>query len=668
MFTARALLAWICLAAAAQAEVLTLTGEQRPEWLARDGIVMAGSWEPLLFRVRRDGGEGYTPSAEQIAAYHREQSPAMIAQLKALGVNFVMMHCYKGGGMQAERESMADAVQFAKRCREAGLRVGVYNYSGAFIWELFFKEKPEAQDWVLLKPDGSPVTYGKAQYRYYWNRNHPQAQAYYRQLVRFAVEDIQTDLIHFDNHNIGPGYDANSAERFRQYVQATFSAEQLRQHGIDPATAQPPKSVPKELAQRYHDARPTTADPKSTAAKAEDPLLARAWTNFCCQSLADSYHDMNRYARSLRRDILVECNPAGVRPTIILPVDHGRLLSGGEAIWDESAKPRYAAGVLTSRIRTYKVTRRMNNSMFAYVTSPLEAAESLAFNLDCLGAICWFEYGQIVNRPGQTAPVDEAVLPYVRFFHRQRALFRDARVVADLAVIRSFPSMVFGEPATARLTGQVEEALILHRRPFQILYKPQLDLLPQYKLAVLAGCAALGDRTVEQIRRFVQGGGRLCVIGPLATHDEWMLPRKKPALDDLPAKQVVRAAADSDWLAAIHQACGGPAPLSIAARSLGSEKVKSLPFPLPAAAGLCCELTEQPQRRMLHLVNFRDDGPVSEVAVDLQVPAGKKVHSVQLLTPAGEAAQKLPFQTEGASVRFTIPQVEVYALAVVQTD
>jgi hypothetical protein len=87
---------------------------------------MAGSWEPLYFRVRRDGAPDYTPTAEQLAAYQREHSPEMVARLKDLGVNFVMMHCNKGGGLEAERESMADAVRFARLCHDNGLRVGVY--------------------------------------------------------------------------------------------------------------------------------------------------------------------------------------------------------------------------------------------------------------------------------------------------------------------------------------------------------------------------------------------------------------------------------------------------------------------------------------------------------------------------------------------------------------
>ena len=142
-----------------RAETLTLPPQHRPEWLQRNGIVMAGDWEPLLFRVRRDGQPGYTPTPEQLAAYEREHSPEMIARLKALGVNFVMMHCYKGAGLQAERQSMADAAQFAARCHEAGLRVGAYCHQRHHALGVFFKEKPEAKEWAVLddKHDHLPL-------------------------------------------------------------------------------------------------------------------------------------------------------------------------------------------------------------------------------------------------------------------------------------------------------------------------------------------------------------------------------------------------------------------------------------------------------------------------------------------------------------------------------
>jgi len=364
----------------------------------------------------------------------------------------------RGAGVEAERESMADAARFAQRYHDAGIRVGVYNYSGTLFWELFFKAVPEAKEWVVLDADGKPRTYGKATYRYYWNRNHPDAQAYYRQIVRYAVNDIEADLIHFDNYAVGPGHDTNSIERFRQYLADTFASKLLEEAGIrDLQTARPPGSGASDL-------------------------LRRAWLDFSCQSLADSYLDMARYARSLRKNILVELNPGGVRSRTAAPVDHGRLLQGGEAYWDESWSPEYRSGRLRTRIRTYKVARRMNNMAFTYTTTPLAIAESMAFNLDCLGCICWYEYGKIVSRPYSDDPVDTDLLPFIRFFHRRRDLFREANVVADVAVLRSFPSQVFANPKHAQLTARVEQALIENRVCFQIIYDNHLEDLGPEKL------------------------------------------------------------------------------------------------------------------------------------------------------------------------------------------
>ncbi|MDO8543620.1 MAG: hypothetical protein Q7S40_24525 [Opitutaceae bacterium] len=610
---------------------LTLRTDQRPEWLRRDGIVMAGSWEVLPFRVRRDGGAGYEPTAEQRAAYEREHSPEMIAQLKSLGVNFVMMHCYKGGGLEAERESMADAVKFARLCHDAGLRVGCYTYSGAFIWELFFPEKPAARDWVVMNPDGTPLTYGKAQYRYFWNRNHPEAQEFYRGIVRFAIEEMRTDLIHFDNYTIGPGHDANSVARFRDYLRTRFTAAFLKDNGIaDAAAITPP------------------LDRTGTS------FLAHAWADFCSQSLADSFHAMTRYARTLRPDILMETNPAGVDRTPRWAVDHGRLLRGGEAFWDEGRHPGFAGGALTTRIRTYKAARGLSNSAFAYVTNPLEAAESMAFNLDCLGAICWFEYGEMVRRPGLKDPMSTALGPFVDFYHRRHELLREAEVVADVGVFRSYPSMQFGPPAQAKLAGAVEDLLIANRRAFQLVFDQQIDELSRWPVLVMAGCVALSNVQVNRIREYVAAGGRLCVIGPLATHNEWMLPRERPALDDLPAERVVRVGEKADWLDAIRRACGGQLSLSVTSDS-GD----------PAIEGLAAELTEQPARRLVHLVNYRSDQPMKEVAVRVALPRGRNAKSVTLASPERTGDVTIPFRQEEGVVSFTVPVIGVYEIAVV---
>ncbi len=606
----------------------TLPLDQRPEWVSRDGIVMAGSWEPLLFRVRRDGGSGYTPTPEQRAAYEREQSPEMIERLKALGVNFVMMHCYKGGGLELERESMADAVRFSKLCHDAGLRVGVYNYSGAFMWDTFFKEVPAAKDWILLNEGGKPIIYGGAAYRYYWNRNHPDAVRFYKDTIKFAIEEVGTDLIHFDNYHYGPGYDANSIERFRRYLREEFTPEQLKSMNAEnPDIVQPPKSG------------------------GADDLLRRVWLDFFCRSLADSYSEMGRYARTLRKDILVECNPQGPREWIHPPIDHGNLLRGGEAFWDEGARSGFQNGKLQTSIRTYKVARSMDNIAFRYVLTPLEMAESMAFNLDCLGCIYWFEYGEISNYPGEKNPVEPKTVPFVRFFHQRRDLLRDAEVVADVAVMRSFPSQVFAPKECRELTNKFEQTLIENRACFQIIYDHQLGDLKRYKALVLAGCAAMSDEHIEQIKSYVAGGGRLCVIGPLATHDEWMLPRDKPPLEDIPNDRVFRFAPKRNPLSAVRRTCDDRLLLDVSA-------------PL----GLCAELTEQNGRRLVHLVNYRPDGPVEKIKVDLQLPPGSRAASVALAGPGHEQDLELPFEQKQDAVEFTVPSVDIYEIAVVKFE
>ncbi len=619
-------LVWGWWVATGSCETLTLPLAKRPAWLQRDGIVMAGSWEPLIHRVRRDGGKGYEPTPEQRAAYAREHSPEMVADLEALGVNFVMMHAYKGYGLEAERESMADAVRFSKLCHEAGLRVGVYNYSGAFGWELFFTERPDARAWLLTDQSAKPLTYGSSQYRYYWNRNHPAARAFYQDIVRFAVCDIQADLIHFDNYGYGPGFDTCSVERFRKYLARTFTNRELKTAGItDLKWVYPPRN------------------------DAPSNLLHRAWLDFACQSLADSFAEMTQYARRLRKDLLLECNPPPPGDRIRPPVDHGRLLPGGEAFWEEGPEPGYRDGVLHSRIRTYKIGRAFDNAVFAYTRNPLEAAEAMAFNLDCLGCVCWFEYGKIVRMPGAQEPMSTNLLPFIRYFNTNRDLFRDTTAIADVAVLRSFPSQAFAEPKWAKLTDRVEQALVENRVPFQMIYDSKLADLKSYRAVILAGCIALSDLQIKLLKRYVDSGGRLCVIGPVATHDEWFRPRTRPGLRGIPPERTGQFPEGADYVAAVRQSCGG-----------------GFSFTANAPAGLCAELTGQHGRRLLHLVNYRDDAAATDIVIQIALPAGKSVKSVRLSSPLHADRPELTFGQTTDSVTFTVPQVNLYEIVVVE--
>jgi hypothetical protein len=290
----------------------------------------------------------------------------------------------------------------------------------------------------------------------------------------------------------------------------------------------------------------------------------------------------------------------------------------------------------------------MNNIAFVYTTTGLEMAESMAFNRDCLGCICWFEYGKIVAKPGSNEPVSNTLAPFIRFFNTRRDLLRETKVVADVAVLRSFPSQVFANSNYAKLTYQVEEALIENHICFQIIYDHHLKDLKRYRALVLAGCIALSEQQIEQIRQYIKSGGRVCVIGPVATHDEWMLPREKLPLDDLPITSVVRIGQNDDILEAVGRACANELSLS-----------------LKAEPGLCSELTELPGKRLVHLVNYRADDPIKNITISLRLPAERHVKAVTLAGPEREHDIKLTFKEQAGVVTFTVPQVSIYEIAVV---
>jgi hypothetical protein len=286
--------------------------------------------------------------------------------------------------------------------------------------------------------------------------------------------------------------------------------------------------------------------------------------------------------------------------------------------------------------------------MFLLVLATPASAESMAFNRDCLGCACWFEGGEIRERPAPEALLVGDLSPFIRFFHQRRDLLRDAVVIADVAVLRSFPSQVLSGLPNTQLTNQVEQALIAGRGCFQIIYDHQLADLRRYRALVLAGCAAMGDEQLDHIRRYVATGGRLCAIGPVATRDAWNRPRPKPALDDLPASRVARCSANDDPLAAVRRACDNALSLEV-----------------DGPHGLCAELTQQPGRRMLHLVNYRGDQPARDVRVRLRLPAGRRPKSVTLASPEHAADRPLPFREQEGVVTFTVPEGRVYEIALV---
>jgi len=168
---------------------------------------------------------------------------------------------------------------------------------------------------------------------------------------------------------------------------------------------------------------------------------------------------------------------------------------------------------------------------------------------------------------------------------------------------------------------------------------------------VLAGCVAMSDEQIEQVRRYAAGGGRVVLLGPVATHDEWLTPRKTPALQDLPDTRSARVENVSDLAPTLGTLLQTPPSLMV-----------------NGPQGLYAELTEQAGRRLVHLVNYKTDAPARSVEVRVQLPAGKRAKGATLARPGYEKDRDLEIREEENAIKCVVPAIEIYGILVVSWD
>ena len=84
-----------------------------------------------------------------------------------------------------------------------------------------------------------------------------------------------------------------------------------------------------------------------------------------------------------------------------------------------------------------------------------------------------------------------------------------------------------------------------------------------------------------------------------------------------------------------------------------------------AKPGLCSELTEQPGRCLVHLVNYRSDGPIEDISITLRLPSGRQVDTVTLISPEHENDFEVDFQEHPGTTTFHVAEVNTYEIAVV---
>lgn len=586
---------WKWTALAAACSVLAWTTAQaaaleRLPWMDDDGIVLAESPRSPAHRARALGRMNLILPASEEEGFRREHSAAMMEELRNLGVTTVLLHYYEGFGLQAEEAGMKDACSLATLACKAGLRVAAY-IGGTLGWESLSKELPESTAWQAATPDGQPMLENeKEPFRRVAAFLRPAYNDHLERVLRRAVTEMGADMVYFDHIGLGnDSWDRFSAAQFQDYLTARGFKDAIRV--------------------------------KSPPTKADDPLT-RAWAEFRIKSTTDHFRRMSRFVSSLNPQCAVVCNAGGVDndSAAARGVDHAQLLAFSHAFRGEATKPGWSGNRAVTRIRSLKTGQAFGNVTLLDCETPLELAENMAFNLNSLGNIAWFENSRLLPPRARVGRINPFVRPYLDFYRAHTEFYRGATRATDVAVLRPLETFAHGAEPKRRAISDAEQALIESQTPFAILFDKNWQNLDTHQAVIVPDESDLSAAQRTLLDNFKARGGEVI---PAAT------------LQGDPHR---------------------------ARERLGAR----LRVQVTAPSGVAAEVTE---RRMVpqvlvHLVNYRIEQPPKNVTVTVRAGRTSRPLKAEYWNPLDPKPTMLKLTRTGNQLEVTVPQVDIYGLIV----
>ncbi|HVS70838.1 MAG TPA: alpha-amylase family protein [Phycisphaerae bacterium] len=640
------------------------------------------SHEPLEFLLRR--GDRSTDVAQ---TYARMLDPDNIRQMAAAGVKWGRIFFYKGFGLEHERPHIAQAQKVADLMHSLGMKVSLY-VGGTMFIETLYQELPEARNWEQRDASNRPVPYGSQLFRHYACPNEPAYREYLRKVLTVGVNDLHADEFAFDNIMLQPEPHSCRCPRcltaFAAFLRRRYPTPEdaFDRFGID------------NVADLQVNAWQSDDEPAAIAAL-DDPVL-QEWVRFRCESLANYAGALYDITKTLNPDVAVLLNIKGIYSfnrywtnAVYHPLYAGRvdLVAFDTGGYNEHIDP--ATGALISQVRSYKMARRINSACEDSFSDDLRAATHMAFGLQ-------------KPLPG-LAPAPEGsgafnvFTPLMEFFrHYNDRYFTQTNNVADVAILRNWPTMAYSNSAAYVPATLMEQVLIQYKVPFDLLFDEQLNRLPQYSTLILAGQECVADDQLQTLLAFVRTGGTLILVGNVGQYDQYRARRPQNPL--LPARtegqgRILYAPtiqrADQPRRSAAQTS--DPEPGAPAPRASGAERFNPPQWLLPknhkelfqrvadsVPGGLSLTTTAPlttlaellvrgPSRETLaHFINFDRSpprSPVSPFSVTLKKSFPGPAKSLLWLSPESDNPLPLQFQDTPTHTTFTTPTLQIYGMA-----
>jgi hypothetical protein len=637
--------------------------------------------EPLDFLLRR--GDHFD---DEPARYAQMIDPDNIKRIADAGVVWSRIFFYKGFGLEYEKPHIDQAKIAADLMHQLGMKVSLY-VGGTMFTETFYRETPEAVNWEQRDQWDHWVPYGIQTYRHYACPNEPAYRDYIKRVIKIGVQDLRADELAFDNIMLQAEPESCRCPRcmkaFGEFLRRGYPTTKAatRRFGL-------PDTDWIRLNQWDSPEQPLALE------VLDDPVL-QEWTRFRCETLGKYSNDFYDYTKSLNPNTAVHFNIKGVYSfnrywtnAVYHPFYAGRIdvMSFDTVGYDEHID---FTGALVSQIRSYKIARRLGTSCEDAFDNDVRAAVHLAFGY---------------QKPGLTATPNggaafNVFTPLMEFFREYNdRYFTATDNVADVAVLRNWPSMAYSISAAYVPATLMEQVLIQHKVPFDLLFEEQLDGIANYSAVILAGQECVSDAQAALLLQYVRNGGTLVIAANTGQFNQWREEHTGPS-SLFPA--VAQAKGRIVYIPTIIpgpmrgriSAAGfqNPEP-GVTAPASAQRGVQMIPaqWVLPAnhqeiydtivgaiPAGLSVtseaplttvmELLNRAKSNetIVHFVNFDTKNPVAPFAVTLRKQFSGPVKSVTVFSPESDDPRTVSFKESAGSINFTAPAMRIYAMIVV---
>ncbi|MGH9327220.1 MAG: beta-galactosidase [Terriglobia bacterium] len=690
--------------------------ESRFERSAREKNEIASkiTWptqEPIAFVLRR----GHH-SEDIMEYYDREYLPANVQLMADAGVLHTRLECYKGLGLDVEMPEIQKTQRMAELMHKHGMKVSLY-VGGTMFIESFYQEVPEAVQWEQRDQLNHPVYYIETQtFRHFACFNDPEYHEYIKKVLRIAVEQVRADQIFFDNIFSLPEPKSCRCIRcipaFKKFLKERYPTR-------DAAFRRFGHRDPEHIVVNDWD----IFNSPDRLVSVDDPIL-QEWTGFRCETIARHCATYYDYVKSLNPKVSVGFNVKGIyginriwRNAVYHPQLAGKIDFSCFDFAGMTARLDSRTGALISEIRSYKMARTLGYSYEELGGRSL----ALAFNPVKLIPGNGWQGGPHLGWESRSFSAGGQF--FREYFERY---YTDTESVADVAVLRTWPSMAHSIVSTLVPTILMEQVLIQHKIPFDLIFDEQMDRINRYRAVILAGQESLSQAWITKLTAYARNGGTVLFTGNTAYYNDWREARSTNpvlALMGLPSRQFPQRR--EPQASRSHRL----APSAISAKAVGNGKMVYIPEIVPGLIGSAgagrrgfagdetafyasngrrsnfpasewvlpknheeirqaivtnlreplsisteaplttvMELLRRPKTNetIVHFVNFDDNTVPAPFQVQLRNQfSGLKAASVSFFTPEADEPRKVTFTEQNGWITFLAPAAKIYSMIVV---